>query len=668
MIRYFWKYRYFNLLIIFTVFLFCILNISSIKVYFDSERIIELSNVEKNIIENSLDDSNLLLLGLELNKSIDFENIVLIQKIIGRIKKEEKIKSIKSIFTEKKLSNLSPYPFPVKLLNIDNLEEFNNSIKRIDVFKSNFITDDLKSLLFVIKCQDLNSESEKKILLKMLSDSFKEIDAKSLNITGQIKSELYMQKNVIFEVVIFTIFTLLLCVIVLWFFTKNIYVIIINLVSIFLSIFFSFSISNFIYDGIELVMIIVPAVIFIITISDFMHLQNISRMSENKYKFFRMQILQIGKPVFLTSITTAIGFLSFSFTDFEPIKRFGLITTCSIFISLFIIVTMYSLFIDKNLNNQKVENKSINKIISYVLLLRKYKVQLIFMFSVLSFLGLYSVKIDNYLTDEINNKSDLYNEIMFFDKKFGGIKPVSINNNKEITFKNLKLITKKLDSLKINTDFFYNVKDSFFLNARMNDVGSYESNLIYKIIENSLSKTGQNLKISGIGYLFDKISNELTFDILVSLLIAIIIIGIIFVIINNFNYRYFLVSLIPNVLPILTCLGILHFSDFYFSLSNAFIFAIVFGLIVDDSIHIISAYSINRKNQKSIQESLDYCANYTFKAVCKTTLVIIVSLIPLLFSEFKSISQLAMITMISATIAVIFDILFLPLILKKYIK
>ena len=177
MTRYLWKYRYFNLLIIFIVFIFCVFNISSVKVYFDSERIIELSNVEKNIIENSLDDSNLLLIGLELKKTIDFENIILIQTIIDSIKKEEKIKSIKSIFTEKKLSNLSPLPFPIKLLNIDNLDEFNNSIKKIDVFKSNFITNDFKSLLFVIKCQDLKSESEKKILLKMLSDYFKKIDS-----------------------------------------------------------------------------------------------------------------------------------------------------------------------------------------------------------------------------------------------------------------------------------------------------------------------------------------------------------------------------------------------------------------------------------------------------------------------------------------------------------
>ena len=39
-----------------------------------------------------------------------------------------------------------------------------------------------------------------------------------------------------------------------------------------------------------------------------------------------------------------------------------------------------------------------------------------------------------------------------------------------------------------------------------------------------------------------------------------------------------------------------------------------------------------------------------------------------IFSEFKSISQLAHITILSAIIALVFDLLFLPYLLKRYIK
>ena len=58
----------------------------------------------------------------------------------------------------------------------------------------------------------------------------------------------------------------------------------------------------------------------------------------------------------------------------------------------------------------------------------------------------------------------------------------------------------------------------------------------------------------------------------------------------------------------------------------------------------------------------------SFEDVIKTTIVIIVSLLPLLFSEFKSISQLAYITIISAIVAIVFDLIYLPKLLKRYIK
>ena len=667
MIKFLWKYKYLNLCAIFITFISLLFNISKVNVFFDSERIIELSNVDKSTIEKSLDDSNLLLVGLKFEDKLDFQKINSINNKVNEINKQENISNIKSIFNEKKVNESLPISFPIKVLKFKTQNEYENSINRISKLKSNFICEDFKNLLFVIKCKNLDTDEEKEKFLNFLDKKFNEINGSKVFITGQIKSEIYMQKKVLFELLIFTICTLFLCVILLWYFTKNIYVILLNLFSIFISIFFTFSLSNILYDGIELVMIIIPAVIFIITISDFMHLQNISRNVKNKFKFFKLQIQKIGKPVFLTSATTAVGFLSFSFTDFEPIKRFGIITTLSIFISLFIIVTLYSIFIDFKWQRKKSENTSINILISYILSLKKYKRFLLIIFASLTLLGISSIKIDNYLTDEINKKSELFSDINYFDTNFGGIKPITVSSNQKINFDNQQSILNNLEKLKIKSDFVYNIKDSFLISARMNDIGSYKSNIIYKKIK-EINNNKENLQISGIGFLFDNISNKLTLNILIGLIIAIVIIGLTFVMINEFNFKYFLVALIPNIVPVFTCLGILYFNSFYFSLSNAFILAIVFGLIVDDSIHIISAYSINRKENKTINEALDYCKKYTYKAVCKTTIVIIISLLPLLFSEFKSISQLAFITIISAIIAVIFDLLFLPLILKNYIK
>ena len=173
------------------------------------------------------------------------------------------------------------------------------------------------------------------------------------------------------------------------------------------------------------------------------------------------------------------------------------------------------------------------------------------------------------------------------------------------------------------------------------------------------------ISFGGAGYMFDNISYDLTKNLFLGLLFAIISIGLVFFFLNNFSIPYFIIAIIPNVIPIVVCLGVLFWFDFYFSLSNAFIFTIVFGLIIDDSIHLISAYTNSIKEGYSKERALNSIVTQTGSAILKTTLLIILCLTPLLFSEFKSVSQLAEITILSASIALFFDLIFLPKLIRK---
>ena len=103
-------------------------------------------------------------------------------------------------------------------------------------------------------------------------------------------------------------------------------------------------------------------------------------------------------------------------------------------------------------------------------------------------------------------------------------------------------------------------------------------------------------------------------------------------------------------------------------MSNAFIFTIVFGLIIDDSIHLISAYTHLIKKGSSKEIALNSIVSQTGVSILKTTLLIMLCLTPLLFSEFKSVSQLAEITILSASIALFFDLIFLPKLIRNLIR
>ena len=661
MIRFFWKYRFVNLILILFFSVLALFNFNNFKVFFDSERIIELSSTDKDIVQKSIDDKNLLLIGCSLSDSLTYSKSIKINDLLLSIGKHKFINSVNSVFNEKIILNQSIIPTPINLFDLTNDITYKNSINKLKFHQSNFISKNKKNLLIIIKSNDLDNELQKKQLLDFLDNKFSELTFLSTSITGQQKSEIYMKIAVIKEVFIFVLISSFLCSFILWYFQRSFKLVLVSLISNFISITLSFSLSVFLFGGIELVMIIIPAIIFIITISDFMHLLNTNKPLFNKYKLFRFQMKNIGQPVFLTSLTTAIGFLSFVFGAFQPLVRFGIVTTLSIFISLFIIITFFSFIIDLRLIKKNVPTLLLLRVRASLSLIFPYRKIILFLFVVLSVIGISKIQIDNFLTDELNNKSVLLKEINFLEKNFGGIKPLSF----EISNDKLDHFNKIADENNINIDFkFYN-NDNVLLKTRIKDIGSLKSNILYEKVKNS---HGDNVKVGGVGYLFDKISNDLTEEVLYGLVIAMLLIGFLFVAFNNFNFNYLFVSLIPNIIPLLSCLGLFSLFGFYISLSNAFIFAIVFGLIVDDSIHIISAYSINRRKKKSVKYCIEYCHDKTFNAVIKTTIVIILSLIPLIFSEFKSISQLASITITSAVIAVVFDLLFLPSMLKRFIK
>jgi len=674
MIKVLWKYKYIFLSLILVLLLVSLNNITGLKIFYESERIIELSNESQDIIDKSLDDKNLILLAVEFQDSVKYQDLLDLSNVSLKISKDQNTKSVRSIFNERVLIKSSIIPFAVKIFDIDDYDKYKNSLLKIKKYGSKFAREDLNSFLFIIKSKDLDSEEQKRSYLNKLEKEFSQNNIK-VYITGQIKSEIYMQDNVTKELLLFIILSSILCSLVLYFYLNNIKLVLINFISVCISLIFSFSLSNILFGGIELVMILIPAIVFIITISDFMHLLNSDKLYKNKFRSFKTQLEKIGMPVFITSLTTAIGFLSFMFSSLIPLFRFGVITTITIFISLFVIVILYSLIIDFNINKSIKNNLFLDDlIVSIVNLKKSYSYVLLVSFLFLSFLAFNNFKVDNFITDEINKNSDLYTDINFFDREFGGIKPVTF------IVKNESPSISSLDSLKeiiLNHNFVidFSLNDfskpdnnEYLIKARMKDIGSSQSEIIFDDILLKSKDLSLDLEIAGVGFLFDKISNKMTFEIILGLVLAIIIIGLVFVLLNNFNWYYFPISLIPNILPLLTTIGLLSIFGFYFSLSNAFILAIVFGLIVDDSIHIINAYSMSRNRGLSIQESISHCQTYTYKAVIKTSVVIIFTLFPLLFSEFKSISQLSIITIIAAVIALIFDIIYLPKMLVKYIN
>ena len=692
MIKFVWKHKYRLLSLIILCFIFSIYTLKNPKIFYDSERILKYAEdleIEKKEID---DPSNLFLVGVEYYEKVQLEDLIKLQSIHYDLYEDENITSSQSVFNDISLHGLNFF-FPFgNNQKIENKKDFNDFIKKINTKESLFISKDQKKFFYIIILKSDLGEDFNKKFIENLEYKFNTLEASSIYITSQVKGEIYIKEKVIKELLYITFISAFLCSLILWIFSRNIKFVSIVIISVLFSITISLMISQILFGGIELVMIIMPAILFIVCISDFMHLVNDNgETKKSKLEYFKYQVNNIGKPVALTSITTAIGFLSFCFSNVLPISRLGMITTIGISISLFVILVTYSICIELNLHIIKGKNLQTNKIDNLISKFIKFQnskksIPLILIMSLLCLFGINYFEINNHIYDEFNKSSDLYKEMQFFDKNFGGYKEVffNIEINENLKLDSIIKLENEIKSMgftldyslfgsfkdlkSINENYFQEIEEKqISMKTRMPDIGSKESLIIYNKINQKANDLNIKIQLKGNGYLFDKLSDKITLEIIFGLMIAILTICLLFLIISNFNFKYLLIILIPNTFPIFVCIGLMSLGTFYFSLSNAFIFAIIFGLIVDDSIHIITSYRFNILRGVNKKEAIDKSLRVTGKAVIKTTLIIIVTLIPLLFSEFNSISQLGLLTIVSAIIAIVFDLIYLPKLIRYFL-
>jgi predicted RND superfamily exporter protein len=663
-----------------TLFILSTIKLNNINVFFESERIIEeLADsdfLETNSI-NKINDQNILLLGVALKEKVTFDEALKFKSIQAILREAKNITRVFSFINEKQVFETGLIPLVKTKLDLSSETRFQQTLDR----ESRFIGDSLRNILFLIETVDLDKTATNNLITHITS--LFEDENHDIYLAGRAASEAYFQKHVLLEFIILSLISCFICLLTLYFFTKNYKIVLACFFIVITSIVISLGLSQFLFGGIELFMIISPAIIFIVAVSDIMHLINNQDLNfKTGEEVFISQMRKIGVPIAITSITTMISFFTFILVDMVPLARFGLITGLGVIITLFISVIAYAIAVENKFNitnDNTFSQKIIDTVISY--LHPKYKVYL-YLMSILTLLGLYAVnniRIDNYLTDELNPKSEFFQQTKFFDEEFGGIKPLTIfidsKDKDEIDYE--KFI-KSIQQKGINIDFSNESKTKSFIykyifketsndvifSCRMQDIGSEKTGVLLQELQEDYKHV--NIKYGGIGYLFDSVSNQLTKNLIFGLLFAALAVGLIIFTIHGFKFKYLVAGIVPNILPIVIAVGVLYFFDFYISLSNAFIFTIAFGLIIDDSIHIVSSFIHHKKTNSNNEDVLRYVRYTTGQAVIKTTIVVILCLLPLLFSEFKSVSQLSIITSITAVFAIVFDLVYLPVILNKF--
>lgn len=223
--------------------------------------------------------------------------------------------------------------------------------------------------------------------------------------------------------------------------------------------------------------------------------------------------------------------------------------------------------------------------------------------------------------------------------------------------------------------FSKNLTDSTFqitrVSASVRDVGSIKMEELVDSIQADLDEIfppkNYNTYITGTTRIFVKANEQLITNLLQSLALAFFIIAILMGVLFR-SFRMVIISLIPNLLPLIMVAGIMGFLGIALKPSTALVFGVAFGIAVDDSIHFLARYRLAKRLGDPIRKAISNSFKDTGVSMIYTSLILFAGFVSFTYSDFGGTQALGLLTSMTLGIAMFSNLIFLPVLLMTFDK
>ena len=349
---------------------------------------------------------------------------------------------------------------------------------------------------------------------------------------------------------------------------------------------------------------------------------------------------------------------------------------------------------------------------------------------ILGIIGVYKIRVSGSLIEDMPKSMSFYKDIKFFEKEFGGIMPLEIlidtKKDKGVmklsTLKKMEKINETIETfpelskpvsvvnlVKYSKQAYYkgnpkyyqlptsqeqsyifsytknsnsdagmlkNFVDSTGRYARittfMKDIGTDKMDAIQErlkaVIKKEFPSEKYTVSITGKALVFIKGTNYLIKNLVFSLSLAILLIAI-FMAWMFRSPQMILISLLPNILPLLITAGLMGFFDIPIKPSTILVFSIAFGISVDDTIHFLAKYRQELiANKWKIKPSVYAALRETGVSMFYTSIVLFFGFLVFCLSSFGGTIALGGLVSITLLLAMVSNLLLLPSLLLTFEK
>jgi predicted RND superfamily exporter protein len=347
-----------------------------------------------------------------------------------------------------------------------------------------------------------------------------------------------------------------------------------------------------------------------------------------------------------------------------------------------------------------------------------------------SIIGIYNIKISGSLVEDMPKKTEFFKSIRFFEKEYKGIMPLEILIDTKRKKGVMKLATLKrmnelqeyieefpefskplsvVDLVKYSKQAYYNgnpeyyqlpnsqersfilsyakssTKDTNLLKSYVDSTGQFarittfmkdtgterfdriEEDLKAKALK-IFPQDRYTVSFTGKALLFQKGTKYLVKNLIISLSLAILLIAL-FMAWMFRSFRMILVSLIPNLLPLIITAGLMGFLGVPIKPSTILVFSIAFGISVDDTIHFLAKYRQELiANNWKIKKSVYAALRETGVSMFYTSIVLFFGFSVFTISSFGGTVALGALVSVTLVFAMLANLLLLPSLLLSLEK
>jgi len=134
------------------------------------------------------------------------------------------------------------------------------------------------------------------------------------------------------------------------------------------------------------------------------------------------------------------------------------------------------------------------------------------------------------------------------------------------------------------------------------------------------------------------------------------------------DWKMLFVALVPNMIPLLLAGALLGFLGIDLEAGISIVFAVIFGIAVDDSIHFLAKYRLVRGRGVGQDEAIAVTFRESGKAIILTSVILFFGFLVLLFSVHPPSVAVGLLISVTLASAVLADLLIIPVLLRWLVK